>query len=38
MSRSAQMQAGVIGFEPDELVVHTHAGTTMRDQIGRAHV
>ena len=31
MSRSAQMQAGVIGFEPDELVVHTHAGTTMRD-------
>ncbi|MFM7093053.1 MAG: FAD-binding protein, partial [Actinomycetota bacterium] len=31
MSRSSSMQSGVIRFEPDELVVEAHAGTTMRE-------
>ncbi len=31
MSRSSTMQSGIIRFEPDELVVEVHAGTTMRD-------
>ena len=31
MSRSSSMQSGVIRFEPDELVVEVHAGTTMRE-------
>lgn len=31
MSRSTTMEAGVTGFEPDELVVHVLAGTPMRD-------
>jgi len=29
VSRSAGLASGVVGFEPDELVVHVRAGTTM---------
>lgn len=31
MSRSATLDSGVTGFEPDELVVHARAGTRMDD-------
>lgn len=31
MSRSSSMQSGIIRYEPDELVVEVHAGTTMHD-------
>lgn len=31
MSRSASLPAGVVGFEPDELIVRVLAGTTMSD-------
>lgn len=31
MSRSSSVQSGVIRFEPDELLVEVHAGTTMRE-------
>ena len=31
MNRSSSLQTGVIRFEPDELVVEVHAGTSMRE-------
>jgi FAD/FMN-containing dehydrogenase len=34
MSRSASLPAGVVSFEPDELIVRVLAGTTMRDLAG----